>query len=266
MHPLLKNSLRDHVALVTGATSGIGEATAKAFAEAGAAVGILSHNAEKVERTCAEIRAAGGRALPLPADVANAAEVDRAYARLREEYGRLDIVVANAGTNGLWAPIEQIEEADWDRVFAINLKGTYLTIKAAVPLLKARGGSVVIVSSVNGTRMFSNAGASAYATTKAGQVAFGRMMALELAACGIRVNTVCPGAIDTPINEKTRKKDLEKIMPAMELPEGEIPLTCGKPGSADQVAEVIWFLASPLASHVSGAEIFVDGAESLLRG
>lgn len=266
MHAAIKGSLAGKVALVTGAGSGIGKATALLFGQAGARVAVLTRSHDQAQKTCREIGSAGGEAIEITADVSNAEDIARGIERIRSEWRQLDIVVANAGINGLWAPIDEISEGDWQQVFDVNLKGTFLTVKHSVPLLKRAGGAIAIVSSVNGTRIFSNAGASAYATTKAGQVAFGRMMALELAKHRIRVNTVCPGAIDTNIDENTQRRHLEKAREPVEYPEGEIPLTDGKPGSAEQVAELLWFLCSPLASHISGAEVFIDGAESLLQG
>lgn len=266
MHTLFKDSLTGKVALVTGAGSGIGKATAKLFAYAGARVAALTRARAEAEATCAEIRHANGEAIGIVADVADAQALAKGVQTIQDSWGRLDIVVANAGVNGLWAPIEEISEADWQHVFDINLKGTFLTVKLAVPLLKANGGAIVIVSSVNGTRIFSNAGASAYATTKAGQVAFARMMALELAKHRIRVNAICPGAIETNIDQNTERRGLERAREPVLYPEGKIPLTDGKPGTAGQVAELIWFLSSDAASHVSGAEVFIDGAESLLQG
>lgn len=227
---------------------------------------MLTRTKSEAEKTCREITARGGEALALTADVSSNHELEAAIQSINVAWGRLDVVVANAGINGLWAPVENITEADWDNVMNVNLKGTFLTVKHAVPLLKKNGGAVVIVSSVNGTRIFSNAGASAYATTKAAQLAFARMMALELAKHRIRVNTVCPGSIDTRIDENTTRQDLEKVREPVEFPEGHIPLTDGKSGSSRQVAELIWFLCSGLSSHVSGAEVFIDGAESLLMG
>ena len=266
MHTLFKDSLIDKVALVTGAGSGIGKATAKLFAYAGAKVAALTRSADEAEATCMEIRHGNGEAMGIVADVSDAEAVGKGIQQIADAWGRLDIVVANAGINGLWAPIEQIGEADWQKVFDVNLKGTFLTVKLSVPLLKRQGGAIVLVSSVNGTRIFSNAGASAYATTKAGQLAFGRMMALELAKHRIRVNTVCPGAIETNIDENTQQRDLDKAREPVVFPEGEIPLTDGKPGTSGQVAELIWFLSSGIATHISGAEVFIDGAESLLQG
>ena len=260
------STMAGKVALVTGAGSGIGEATAHVLARSGVKVAVLSHKLPDARRVASAIEAAGGTALALGADVSDAAAMKAAIKKLERTWHALDIVVANAGINGVWAPLEELELEEWEHVFAVNLTGTFLTVKLCQPLLRQRGGAIAIVSSVNGTRMFSNAGASAYATTKAGQLAFGRMMALELAKHRIRVNTVCPGAIATDIDENTERRHLRRAREPVRFPKGEIPLTDGKPGSAVQVAQSIWFLCSPLASHVTGAEVFVDGAQSLLQG
>ncbi len=264
--PVPSLSLAGKAALVTGAGSGIGKAAALLLAEAGARVAALGHTADELEKTRREIADAGHEALALVADVADAEAVERAVARIGEIWGRLDIVVANAGINGLWAPLEQITPDEWDRTLAINLRGTYLTVRAALPLLKRAGGSVVVVSSVNGTRMFSNTGATAYSVSKAGQVAFARMVALELAPFRVRINTVCPGAIHTRIDENTTQRGLEEIRVPVEFPEGEIPLTHGEPGAASQVAELILFLAGDASAHITGTEVFIDGGQSLLQG
>lgn len=266
MHTLFKDSLKGKVALVTGAGSGIGKATAKLFAYAGARVAALTRSPDEAEATCMEIRRSEGEAIGIAANISIAEQMTKGFKTIQDAWGRLDIVIANAGINGLWAPIDEISQEDWQKVFDVNLKGTFLTVKLALPLLKKNGGAIVIVSSVNGTRIFSNAGASAYATTKAGQLAFGRMMALELAKHRIRVNTICPGAIETDIDENTQRRSLEAAREPVSFPAGRIPLTDGKPGTAGQVAELIWFLSSDIATHVSGAEVFIDGAESLLQG
>ena len=146
------------------------------------------------------------------------------------------------------------------------MRGTFLTIKYAVPYMKQRGGSIIITSSINGTRVFSNAGASAYATTKAGQVAFGKMMALELAKHPIPVNVIFPGAIQTQIDENTDRVNLDVAREPAEYPEGAIPLTDGQPGRAEQVADLVLFLASDRSSHITGTEMWIDGAQSLLLG
>ena len=178
----------------------------------------------------------------------------------------MDIVFANAGINGVWASLEELEPEEWDKTININLTGTFLTVKYAVPYLKRQGGSVIITSSVNGTRIFSNTGATAYSCTKAAQVAFTKMVALELAQDRIRVNVICPGAIDTNIDENTERRDLEEITEPVEFPEGKIPLTDGKPGTSQQVAQLVLFLASEASSHITGTEVWIDGGESLLKG
>jgi NAD(P)-dependent dehydrogenase (short-subunit alcohol dehydrogenase family) len=178
----------------------------------------------------------------------------------------LDIVFANAGVNGLLAPLEEIEPQDWDATMAVNLKGTFLTVKYAIPLMKEQGGSIIIDSSVNGTRMFSNHGFSAYATSKGGQVAFAKMAAAELARHKIRVNVICPGAIITEIATYTRAKNIDRVRKKIRFMDGAIPLTAGQPGKAEQVAELVLFLASDKSDHITGTEIWIDGGESLIEG
>ena len=259
--------LAGKVALVTGAGSGIGKAAALHLAKAGARIGALSRTEAEVRQTADEIGAAGGEAVPLVADVADAEAMRQAIERLVARFGRLDVVFANAGINGVWAPIDELQPAEWDQTIAVNLRGTYLTLHHAVPHLKRAGaGSIVITSSINGTRTFTSAGATAYSCTKAAQVAMAQMLALELAKHRIRVNVICPGAIETEIEESTERRDLEEAREPVEYPEGEIPLTDGKPGTADQVAKLILFLASDDSDHITGTPVWIDGGQSLLQG
>lgn len=258
--------LKDRVALITGAGSGIGKAAALLLAREGARVAALGRTEEEIRETVEEIKRQGGEAITVCADISQPEEMRQAVARLMEEWNRLDIVFANAGINGVWAPIEELEPEEWDKTLNVNLKGTFLTVKYAVPHLKRQGGSVIITSSVNGTRIFSNTGATAYSSSKAAQVAFCKMVALELAEARIRVNVICPGAIETNIEESTEKRDIEKVGEPVEFPEGKIPLTDGKPGRSEQVAQLVLFLASDASSHISGTEIWIDGTESLLQG
>lgn len=258
--------LQGRVALVTGAGSGIGRAAAMKLAVAGAKIAALDHSEENVRETVSAIRVQGGAAITLAADISDAAAIQAAYDRVGREWGRLDVVFANAGINGVWAPLEELTPEDWDQTLSVNLKGTFLTVKYALPLLKKRGGAVIVDSSINGTRVFSNTGASAYSSSKAAQVAFAKMVALELAKHRIRVNVICPGAIDTNIDQNTERKNLEEVKEPVEFPEGEIPLTDGASGSADQVAELVCFLASDAASHITGTEVWIDGGQSLLQG
>lgn len=262
----LPNMFFHKVALVTGAGSGIGQATARLLARLGARVAVLGDTAEEIQAAADEITAGGRESLALVADVADAGQMEAALRRIERTWQQLDLVVANAGINGRWAPLEKISAEEWDRTLGVNLRGTFLTVKHALPLLKISGGAVVVVSSVNGTRSFSTTGATAYSTSKAGQVAFARMVAVELARHQIRVNTVCPGAIRTRIAENTTAEDLGSIRTPVHFPEGSIPLTKGEPGAAEQVAQTIAFLLSDAASHLTGTEVFVDGGESLVEG
>lgn len=221
---------------------------------------------EKLRDTVAEITNAGGEAAPFVADVGDPDQLYRAINQAIEHFGQLDIVFANAGINGVWAPIEEISPADWTRTINTNLTGTFLTIKYCVPHLKQRGGSIIITSSVNGTRIFSNTGATAYSCSKAGQVVMAKMLALELARHKIRVNVVCPGWIETNIENSTEQSHLEHIRIPVEYPEGSQPLTVDKPGAPEQVARLVLFLASDAADHITGTEMWIDGGASLLQG
>lgn len=258
--------LTGRAALVTGAASGLGRASAKRLAGAGAFVGLLDLSEEGAAEVAAEIAEAGGRCEPLTADVSDPASLRPAIERFAEVAGRIDVLYANAGINGVWAPIADLEPEEWDHTLAVNLKGTFLTVKYALPWLKQRGGSVIVCASVNGTRVFSNTGATAYSCSKAGQAAFVKMIALELASHRIRVNTVIPGAIMTPIFDKTVERNIDSEKPHVDYLDGRIPLTGGDPGDPRDVANAVLYLASDLSSHVTGAEIVVDGGESLLQG
>jgi NAD(P)-dependent dehydrogenase (short-subunit alcohol dehydrogenase family) len=258
--------MKDKVALITGGSSGIGLATAQLLAQHGVKVGVLGRDEEETQKAVNGIVKDGGQAMPLIADISKPEEVQQAVEALVEKWGHLDIVLANAGINGTWAPLEDLKVDEWKQTLSINLDGTFYTVKYATPYLKRQGGSVIIVSSVNGTRMFSNTGASAYATSKAGQVAFAKMVALELAKDKVRVNVVCPGAIETQIDENTEKRNLEDAGWPAEFPKGVLPLTHGKPGKAEDVANLVLFLASDESRLISGTEIWIDGTESLLQG
>ncbi|MFD1775804.1 SDR family oxidoreductase [Paenibacillus rhizophilus] len=258
--------VQDKIAAVTGGGSGIGKASAIRLAQHGAKVYLLDRTPEEAEETVNEIESTGGSAEVIECDVSKPELVKQAFAQIAEKEGQVDIVYANAGINGTQAPIEKMEIEDWDRTIDINLRGTFATVKYAIPHMKENGGSIIITSSINGNRVFSNIGASAYSSSKAGQVAFMKMAALELARYGIRVNAVCPGAIETKINDNTYpSEELKQVQIPMEFPEGDQPLEKG-PGKPEQVANLVLFLASDESFHVTGTEIFVDGAESLLRG
>jgi NAD(P)-dependent dehydrogenase (short-subunit alcohol dehydrogenase family) len=258
--------MNGRVALVTGAGSGIGKASAIGLAQEGFKIGVLGHTEEDIEAAVAEIQALGGDAISLLADISDQQQMRRAAAKVIESFGRLDVVVVNAGINGVWAPIDDLTLEEWNKTISVNLTGTFLTIHTTVPHLKqAGGGSIIVVSSINGTRTFTTPGATAYTATKAGQVAMVQQLALELARHHIRINAVCPGEIDTNIEANTslRKED-ETAIPVI-WPEGQVPITGGKPGSSKDVAEVVVFLASEKSRHMTGSPVWVDGGQGLLR-
>ncbi|MDB5506111.1 MAG: 3-ketoacyl-ACP reductase [Devosia sp.] len=256
--------LTGKVALVTGAGSGLGEAAALKLAEAGADVVLASRTRDELEAVAAKAEKFGVRAMVADLDVADDGPMRMLAERIEREFGRLDIVFANAGVNGVWAPIDELTVAEWDDTIRINLRGTFLTIHHTVPLLKRQGGSIIITASINGTRTFTNGGASAYSTTKAGQLALGQMLALELAQHRIRVNVICPGAIESEISDNTEARHVEKAKVPAKYPQGTVPLTGGKPGTSEDVGDLVLFLASDRARHISGTPIWIDGAQSLL--
>lgn len=259
-------TVRDRVALVTGGGSGLGEAAARVLAREGAKVAVVGRSEDELREVAQSIKADGGEAAAVTADIVDPQAVENAVRQVVERWGRLDIVFANAGINGVWASIDDLTPDDWQETINVNLNGTFYTIKYAAPYLKRNGGSVIITSSVNGTRIFSNTGATAYSCSKAAQVAMAKMLALELAKYRVRVNVICPGAIESEIDDNTEKRDVEREKEPVEFPEGEIPLTDGAPGKAEDVGELVLFLASDASKHITGTEIWIDGGQSLLQG
>jgi len=258
--------LTDRVALVTGGGEGIGKAAALLLAREGARVAVLGRHRGNLDPVVARIEREGGEAMPVVADISVPEEMQRATRQVVDRWGRLDVVFANAGINGVWAPLEELKPEEWDETLAINLRGTFLTLKYAAPYLKKQGGSVIVTSSINGTRIFSNTGATAYACSKAAQVALAKMLALELARHRVRVNVICPGAIDTAIDQSTEKRDLDQVRTPVEFPEGGRHPLEDRPGTSEQVARLVLFLASDASDHITGTEMWIDGGESLIKG
>ncbi|MFP4139316.1 MAG: SDR family oxidoreductase [Planctomycetota bacterium] len=256
----------DRVALITGAANGIGRATARLLSQEGYAIAALDMQGQAAQELTDELSGDGGDALAVKVDVSDAQDVQQAIRQVDARWGRLDVVFANAGINGVWAPLDELRPEEFDHTVNVNLRGTFLTVKYALPLLRRRGGSIIVTASVNGNRVFSNTGATAYACSKAAQVAFVRMIALELAEDDIRVNSICPGPVRTQISQRTEHRDTEDAGPPVEYPEGTVPLTGGDPARPEEIARLVRFLAGEDASFVSGANVYIDGAESLLQG
>ena len=250
--------------LVTGAGSGLGEAAARLLAERGARLVLIGRTADELQAVASDIAANGGDARAIVAEIQDEQAMAAAFRETEEHFGRLDGVFANAGINGTWAPLAELTLEEWQRTMRINLDGTFLTLRGAIPLMQAGGGSILITSSINGTRTFTTAGASAYSTTKAGQVALAQMAALELAQYRIRVNAICPGAIETEISDNTEKRNTDAARVPAEYPGGRVPLTGGKPGRSSDVAELVCFLLSDGAAHITGTPVWIDGGQSLL--
>jgi NAD(P)-dependent dehydrogenase (short-subunit alcohol dehydrogenase family) len=258
--------LEGKVALVTGGGSGIGEAAARRFASEGAAVGVLDYRPDAAQAVAEAIRAAGGRAEPLAADVRDEGQVRAAVEATVAAFGQLQVVFANAGINGMQCPIEEMTYDEWRATIDTNLTGTFLTVKHAIPHLRtAGGGSIVITASVNGNRSFSLPGYSAYSTAKAGQAVFGRMAAVELARWSIRVNTIIPGGVRTNIRDRTWRRNLDAVRWDIKLPERFPPLH-GRPADPNEIADLVLFLVSDESRYVTGTEVVVDAGATLLRG
>jgi NAD(P)-dependent dehydrogenase (short-subunit alcohol dehydrogenase family) len=258
------DTLANTVALVTGGGSGIGRAACQKFARAGAAVAVVDLRAEAAQAVADEITARGGRAIALVADVSNEAAISQAIAEACGTLGGLHIVFANAGINGMRAPIDELTLDEWQATIDTNLTSTFLTVKHAIPYLRIGGGSIIITASLNGTELFSAPGFTAYSTSKAGQVAFGRMAAFECARWNIRVNVILPGSIETNIQERTYSRNLDRIQYDITMPPHFPPLY-GRRGDPEEVAELALFLASDASRYITGAVIPVDAAFSLAR-
>lgn len=248
-------NLRGRVALVTGGARGIGRASVERLAEAGADVVInYARDGEAADETARRAESFGVKALSRQADVRSVEEAERLVSATLEHFGRLDIVVCNAG---IWegGAVEEISEELWDRVLDVNLKGTWTICRASVPHMKARReGRIVIISSTAGQR--GEARVSNYAASKGGQIAFMKSLATELAAYNINVNAVAPGWVETELNE-----GVFADRTVYESVRGGIPL--GRIATADEIALPILFLCSDWARHITGEVLNVNGGSVL---
>ncbi|MGV0818269.1 SDR family NAD(P)-dependent oxidoreductase [Martelella sp. AMO21009] len=237
---------KDKVVVITGGTDGIGLATAKAFAAEGAHVYITDRRQERLDEALQEI--ASG-AIGVQGDVSDPAAVDRLYARIKQDQGRVDVVFANAGVSES-APIGEIGEDHFDRVFNINVKGTVFTVQKALPLMPA-GASIVLAGSGAGSKGF--ASLSIYSATKAAIRSFARTWTVDLKSRGIRVNVVSPGMVLTP----AMATYLQENAGIEEWMNQAIPF--GRLGQTEEIAKAVLFLASDESSFIGGEELMVDG-------
>lgn len=246
--------LKDQVAIVTGAASGIGAACARLFADEGAKLVLVDQDEMGLRQVATDIADRGGAALSIAADVSNDAQARAGVSRVIEKWGRIDVLLTAAGAS-TGGTVDTIEEAAWDRTFAINVKGTYLWIHyAIVPMIAARSGAIVTVGSqLAQSSLGKNA---AYIASKGAIASFTKTMAVDHAAQGIRVNALMPGVIDTPMPAKSLKRyaDPEAVRNVWKA---RHPM--GRIGQPEEVARAALFLASSDASFITGTLLFVDG-------
>jgi 3-oxoacyl-[acyl-carrier protein] reductase len=245
-------SLKDKVAIVTGASQGIGRDTALALAQAGAKVAVAARNEEKLATLVTEIEAAGGAALAVKMDVADVEQVKAGFKQVIEKFGRLDILVNNAAItrDGLSMRMKQ---DDWEAVLKTNLTGAHLCMQQALSsMMRARAGRIINISSV--VAQSGNAGQANYVAAKAGLIGLTKAVAIEIASRNITVNAVAPGFIETPMTDVLPDKVKEEL-------KTRIPL--GRMGSAREVAAAIVFLASDEAGYITGHVLNVNGGMHL---
>lgn len=247
-------NFKGKIAVVTGAASGIGRATAAAFAEHGASVALIDHNAAGVQKAASEIQQSGAQALALVADVGIEKEVAAAFQQVAAAFNRIDILINNAGVE-LYKDFLQFESPEWDRQLAVNLNSVYFCSKQAIPfMIRAGEGSIVNLSSVQA--LATTGQVSPYAAAKGAILSLTRDMAREFGKHKIRVNAICPGCIHTSMMDRTLDTMPNAAAVVRRMAQA-IPLQ--RLGTAEDIAKIALFLASSYADYVSGASLVVDG-------
>ena len=246
----MAQKLTGKIAVVTGGSSGIGLATTKRFVDEGAYVFITGRRQTELDAAVSQI---GHNVKAIQGDVSKLADLDRLYATVKKDKGKLDIVFANAGT-GAFGPLGQITEEAFDRQFGVNVKGVLFTVQKALPLLQD-GGSIVLNASI--VSITGSPALSVYSATKAAVRSFARTWAVDLKQRKIRVNAISPGVVPTPGYNTALGMNQEAVDQFVNASVVNIPL--GRPGTTDEIAKAVSFLASDDSSYVNGIELFVDG-------
>jgi len=248
-------SLEGKVAIITGGASGIGKAIAKSFAQLGAKLTVFCPFPDELEQARSELNTEGATMLALLADVSRLADVQQVVTSTVEEWGRIDILVNNAGILPPVGPLAEMSVEDWNKVIAVNLTGMFYTCREVWPhLLAAGGGAIVNIASVGGVKGIAEM--AAYCATKGGVLALSGALAKEGAPFGIRVNSVAPGFIDTPLNDHLL---MELEDPEQWLADTLTNIPLGRAGRPKEIARAVVFLASDDASYITGQTIVVDG-------
>jgi NAD(P)-dependent dehydrogenase (short-subunit alcohol dehydrogenase family) len=248
----MTRELEGKVGLVTGGTSGIGRDTAVLFAKAGAKVVVAGRRELEGKETIELVQAAGGDAMFVKTDVSNASAVDALMQETVKRFGRLDVAFNNAGIEGRWVPIVKQSEEDWDRTIDINLKGVWLCLKYEIRQMLKQGGGGAIVNMASIMGLIGSSGSAAYSASKHGVMGLTKAAALENARSGIRINTVCPGVIETAMAERTFGA------PAVH----KYVVSChpiGRLGRPAEIAEAVVWMCSDRASFMTGQSLVLDG-------
>ena len=252
------NVLQNKIAVVTGASSGIGRAAARLFAQEGAKVVVAARRKQELDALVAEIVAAGGRAVAVAGDVRDAAYAENLVATARDQFGGLDIAFNNAGTLGEMGSVEAVSLDGWREALEINLTSAFLAAKYQLPAIVARGGGSVIFTSTFVGHTVGFPGMAAYAASKAGLVGLTQVLAAEYGAWGVRVNALLPGGTDTPMGrlvaDTPEKQDFVAGLHALK-----------RTASPDEIARSALYLASEAASFMTGTAMLVDGGVSVFR-
>ena len=247
------NRFSGKVAFVTGAASGIGRATAIAFAAEGANCAVLDRTEDALSATAKAVKDTGGEVLVIACDVSKPEQVEAAIRRVVETFGRLDIAFNNAGVENKAAPVHEIELAEWDRILDINLRGTFVCMKHELAQMVRQGGGVIVNTS-SGAGVRGVAGGASYTASKHAIIGLTKSAALDYAKQNIRVNAILPGNIETPMMDRFTDGDIQKAIDLEPV---------GRLGKPEEIADAVLWMSADLGAFVTGAAIFVDGGWSL---